>query len=259
MQTEPLLNDETSAQLDKNIKLLTENATIPLSDLSRYPEVDTSYTLVKSIASILYENNEYSSLLTLLKKNKPKNIVISPGTVGAFLYGCLINEGVTPECTPACVGSLPSSNDISPCRDQVWVMNSNGQLEQLTTGGTSAIVYGDHITNQQVSQLAASGVTSYSLATKGKNGKYQQGPIHQIDATVSNYPDPVNMGQTMSVPAQVAQQPNQVVQPAQPVEVVAVPANNNAGWIIAVIIIIIIIILVVWWMNRKKSQSALIA
>jgi len=83
MQTEPLLNDETSAQLDKNIKLLTENATIPLSDLSRYPEVDTSYTLVKSIASILYENNEYSSLLTLLKKNKPKNIVISPGTVGA--------------------------------------------------------------------------------------------------------------------------------------------------------------------------------
>jgi len=138
-------------------------------------------------------------------------------------------------------------------------MNSNVQLEQLTTGGTSAIVYGDHITNQQVSQLAASGVTSYSLATKGKNGKYQQGPIHQIDATVSNYPDPVNMGQTMSVPAQVAQQPNQVVQPAQPVEVVAVPANNNAGWIIAVIIIIIIIILVVWWMNRKKSQSALIA
>ncbi len=241
MQAESLLDEDTTSRLEKNIELLAENTSIPIEELPEYPALDKAYTLLKSVASILYENGEYSSLIPLLTKYKPKNLRITPGTVGSFLFGCLEPSDISPQCTPNCIGSLPQSNAISPCKDQVWFVDSSGRLQQLSPGSSStAIVYAGSITPSQLKELSSAGVTSYSLVTDNRMGE-----IRKIDNSAVESADPVNMGQTTSTP----------VATGQPTEVVAIPTNNNTGLLIAIIIIIIIIILVIWWMNRKKSTQ----
>jgi len=258
MQAEPLLSEAQLRELENSIKILAESPTVKLDDISNYPKLYNSYIAVKSIASILYENGEYSKLLPILKSNKPKKLVLKPGTIGAFLFGCLNSSTVPNECTPDCIGSLPNSNNNQACSYQVWVLNE--QLQQLTPStSTSALVYADTLTPAQLTQLANAGVTSYSLVTN-KNGKYQQGPVHTLSSSSTNSPDPVNMGNNTSAP--VAVPANSAPANSAPVavptgEILVTPQPNNTGLIIAIIIIIIIIIVIVWLWNRNKNNAAI--
>ena len=251
MQAEPLLSEAQLRELENSIKTLAESPTVKLDDISNYPKLHNSYIAVKSIASILYENGEYSKLLPILKTNKPKKLVLKPGTIGAFLFGCLGKTTVPTECTPDCIGSLP--NDNQTCGYQVWVLNE--QLQQLThSTSTSALVYADSLTPTQLTELADAGVTSYSLVTN-KNGKYQQGPVHTLSSSSANSPDPVNMGNNTSAPAAVPA--NSAPATAPTGEILVAPRPNNTGLIITIIIIIIIIILIVWLWNRHKNNAAI--
>lgn len=236
-----LLDERTSQQLDRSIRLLADNSSLPLADINQYPDLDKAYIQVRSIASLLYENGEYSALVKLLEQARPTNLTLITGTVGSFLFGCLKTGSIPQECTPDCIGSLPGCATATPCKDQVWIL-CNDQLQQLSPGTTSmAIVYATCLSSDQLNQLAKAGVTSYALATMTKQG-YQLGPVQTIQQLKS--PESVNMAQATSTQ-----------QTAQPTELLVVPNPNNnaAGWLL-LLIIIIIIILVVWWYNKNKSQ-----
>lgn len=247
-----LINENDIPSLEANIKLLAESPSVKLDEIDKYPNLAKAYGVVKSIAWILYDNGEYNRLLAVLKNNQPKNLTPVPGTLGAFLFGCLNTKGELVECSPECLTSLPNQKT---CDYQVWAV-SNGQLEQLSSGpqnGTStqpAVVYANSLTPTQVSQLKQANVSSYTLVTK-KSGKYRTSQASQ-NISSPNSPDPVNMN--VAYPSNVAN-PNV---PVAPNEVVVVPKkNNNTMWIIAIIVIIIIILLIWWWYHRKQEGKPL--
>lgn len=89
---------------------------------------------------------EYRTNIIEFIKTIKKPMNIYPGTLGAFVFGCLYDtpqDGSNIFCSPNCANSVPPSNNIEvvPCSDQVWYMR-DGNLSYKSGSGSNASLFG---------------------------------------------------------------------------------------------------------------------
>lgn len=151
-------------KLIADIDLLSQIPNRPLTSLSGSDY--QAYQNLREAADLLHGTTEFQAISQYLK-SKPKPNGLQVNTVGAFLYGCLREDGPDPFCSPLCIGSVLNTGD---CPYQVWNFE-NGHLEKLNNQTVpEARVYYSGNFNYQIyqNQLQAAGVTGGLLISNSQ-------------------------------------------------------------------------------------------
>lgn len=117
-----------------SIDLLSQYPEVELDLLSKDDPIYKAFEKVKLAVSLLYDTDNYSTITDhIAKQYRPD--VITPGTVGAFLFGCsqsYYGDITNRYCSPLCIQNvLPNKSDypISCCPYRVFILDTEGQLK----------------------------------------------------------------------------------------------------------------------------------
>jgi len=161
----------------KDIKLaianLAKHAQYPLRDLHRNAKLNRDHRLISYTVSELYHQQQYSLIIDVIESHDRPSILI-PGTVGAYLFGCLLptyGDGER-DCSPLCIGSVPYPPSAKgtkfcddSCNNQVWVVQRySSRVEYVKVNAStskSAIIYVD---------TEFGGFSSYEVQTFANHG-----------------------------------------------------------------------------------------
>lgn len=144
-----------------------------LRDLDKSESLSRDHHLISYVVSELYHEEQYNLIVKAIEEHDKPSILI-PGTLGAYLFGCLLpayGDG-TRECSPLCIGSVPyppTAKDSKFCKDncdhQIWVLQRySNRVEYVKVNNSkrrTAIIYVD---------TRFSGFSSYDIQTFVKHG-----------------------------------------------------------------------------------------
>jgi len=115
------MSDFDIKQLEKYVKLLTDNYKLKIDDLSNYPSVNNSYHTINSMIQDSFRKNNIVDII--LRQYRPSQIV--PETVGSFLFGCFQQTygDIPSECSPLCAYSISNNNSttLERCNSQIHI------------------------------------------------------------------------------------------------------------------------------------------
>src|SRR5438105_4697344 len=103
------INIEEFRNLLRNLSTCLE---IPIKELRGHQKV--WYEQLVSYVGKIYDSNAYPILFSEIQKHCSSNSGIIPGTVGAFLSGCLLQTNFTdtPSCSLLCSSALPPPSNV---------------------------------------------------------------------------------------------------------------------------------------------------
>lgn len=135
-------------EIQEDIRTLSRTPDVPISGLPMTNKVYKTYSDVYRDIRALYgqlDEKDYEQDIIRFIKQLPRPEVIVPGTLGAFVFGCLynINPRDNPFCSPSCVGSIPPGPDTTEylsCESQVWSYHG-GRLNYVSGTGSEVKVY----------------------------------------------------------------------------------------------------------------------
>ena len=106
-------------KLEYYIKVLTDNYTIKLDEINKYPAINDSYIEVTEIEP--QQKDDIRQLI--LKQYRPTQIL--PETVGSYLFGCFQNNygDIPAECSPLCASGIKNNDDLvmEKCQNQIYM------------------------------------------------------------------------------------------------------------------------------------------
>ena len=111
-------------ELRKAVKLLCKNHSVKLTELEDNEKLNYNYQLITT----------YDGKLDNLLKDEFRPTVITPGTIGAFLFGCSLGThgDAVKNCSPLCYNNLNYSS-LQECEYQIWLQKDNGKFSQLNS------------------------------------------------------------------------------------------------------------------------------
>ena len=150
---EKLLIDDSSSQmihldltdLDAAIEILAQNSDVLIDQIPKDDPVYLAFEKAKLFVSLFYGRPEYPQILERIAKyGKPK--VITPGSAGAFLFGCSQdNYGDIDNkfCSPLCTQSIyPGGPDqLSCCPYQIWTWSPESFTKINESTSDQAYIY----------------------------------------------------------------------------------------------------------------------
>jgi len=161
-------------ELEKAIDVLAKNPNVQINSLSKTDPLYKSFETVKISVSLLYDTNHYSIIHDILSTYKAPS-ELTPGTFGAFLFGCRQeNYGDVKDkyCSVLCINSIPPlkcKGPVTCCNSQVWT-HDNVSLKKVSdckNGTTKAIVYTEFpfmgFTQKEIDELKAAGIKKVTL------------------------------------------------------------------------------------------------
>lgn len=178
---------------------LAKHAQYPLRDLHRNAKLNRDHRLISYTVSELYHQEQYSLIIDAIEQHDKPSILI-PGTLGAYLFGCLLptyGDGER-ECSPLCIGSVPyppSAKGTKFCDDgcnhQVWVVQRyRKHIEYVKVNAStskSAIIYVDSqfdgFSSYQVQTFANHGIRRARVMDTTEDGHhmiYQECQLSQL-------------------------------------------------------------------------------
>lgn len=148
------------------IKSLSSNKQKELEDL-------------RKAASLLRKGKSYSSVVNVIKETFGDRDDIHPLTVGAFFYGCFMNESYDGclACSAYCAGSMPvpATPGWKEC-DKSVAFYSNGKLDirQINNNSDEVIIHTidcdfDGISDSEVKSLNALGIKKAVVMSSSKS------------------------------------------------------------------------------------------
>ena len=150
---EKLLIDDSSSQmihldltdLDAAIEILAQNSDVLIDQIPKDDPVYLAFEKAKLFVSLFYGRPEYPQILERIAKYGKPN-VITPGSAGAFLFGCSQdNYGDVDNkfCSPLCTQSIyPGSTDqLSCCPYQIWLWNPEAFTKINDSNSDQAYIY----------------------------------------------------------------------------------------------------------------------
>lgn len=97
----------TLTKLDSILAQLYESRDLPIRSLSG--DIKAKYNQAVSYITILHDSTSYPDLSELIARRFGGKVEYTPGTIGSYFGGCYVQdsvlEGVSPGCTPSCLGS----------------------------------------------------------------------------------------------------------------------------------------------------------
>lgn len=154
---------------------LRELSSVPDVSISNLPKTSIQYQMYtrlhRDIRNIYEKRDpiEYKRDITQFIASLPRPSSVMPGTLGAFIFGCLydMNPNDNPFCSPACQGSIPPPSDeveVIPCSAQVWYMRNGILIYHAGTGG-DVKVYGrnSRLNQEEVAMLASNGARKITV------------------------------------------------------------------------------------------------
>lgn len=136
------------SEIQNDIKKLSLTPDVPIGGLTHESDIYKVYVSTYSDIRLLYSKLDpcdYTNDIINFIATLPRPDIIVPGTLGAFVFGCLynINPKENAFCSPACAGSIPPSPEFikhTPCESQVWTYHS-GKLMYESGSGNEAKVF----------------------------------------------------------------------------------------------------------------------
>lgn len=140
-------------EIKKAIKLLSENHQIEIKNLAEGSKLQQSYQMIKFTVNLLRKTDQYTMIPDIIRMQY-RPTVITPGTIGTFLFGCFQNcyGDVFKICSPLCIDNIPSEKYYNTeCKHQIWVIldkdntyNKNIKYGLINSNGSNhAYIYVD--------------------------------------------------------------------------------------------------------------------
>jgi hypothetical protein len=243
--------DVPVSELEKSIDLLAKNPNVQIQSLNKNDPLYKAFETVKLSVSLLYDTKQFVIIQDILSKYKSPS-QISPGTIGAFLFGCQQdNYGDLKErfCSILCIGSIPPSKTKYPmmcCSSQIW-SHDNTKLVKVSdakNGTTKAIIYPDFpflgFTQKELNELKTSGIKKVTLMDTTNNKHVitlDSVDVDKLPKKDSNGPVGINMGQGTGSARDV------------------IITSGSLIWIVLLIIAIIALIAWLWIKSSKDSTK----
>lgn len=162
-------------EIQEDIRTLARTPDVPISGLSMTNKAYKTYSDVYRDIRALYgqlDAKEYEQDVVRFIKQLPRPEVIVPGTLGAFVFGCLynINPRDNPFCSPSCLGSIPPGPDTTEylsCDSQVWSYHG-GRLNYVSGSGSEVKVYNrdSSLSSNEVAILKSNGASSVTVYSR---------------------------------------------------------------------------------------------
>ena len=118
--------------------------------MPKHKSLHQDHRLLNYVVGYLFHQKQYQLIVEAIETQEKPSILI-PGTLGAYLFGCLLPTygDSSKECSPLCIGSVPTPG-INVCKDcdkQVWVLrrynNWVSYIKVNQTNGSQGIIYVD--------------------------------------------------------------------------------------------------------------------
>ncbi len=277
--------------LETQIKILSLNCSLKLEELPSQPDIQNTFESLKLAVAMMYDTVAYPELINAIRRNHPEDN-ISPGTIGAYLFGCINGhtESIPEGCSPMCVDAIPTSQTGRCCPNQVWSIEK-GHLKRHgsdLTKSQEAYLYVPEdftsLTRKQYRTLKDKGVAGVFLVRTGKSQYRLDGERKMLDEIIeSDSPTQENMGAGQSNQAGLRQFDDTYttgsvayVQPTgQPttgyattgypttgyaaaypthVDPIVRTGQTNNTWIW--ILVIIVILVLIWWFFFRNPREA---
>lgn len=182
--------DIDRAEIKDAISCLANNHWHDPKKLPSNHRVAKSYNLIKLVVS-LAEEEEMKKIGSIISKQY-RPIRVSPGTVGAFLFGCSQRDygEAEKECSPLCLSNIGHGY----CQHQVWDMrgllpNRYVRVNTPEEDNGSAYVYCrekfEGFTKEELSDLKEAGVKTLQVYTTNDNGHRLEIPMTDISGMSS--------------------------------------------------------------------------
>ena len=122
---------EDFSNIKTYINLLKERVNTNIEDIAKDKTLNEAYDIVYSFSKLMYGTKQYKDIYNSLKNDK---VDVKPGTIGEFLYGCMINEN---SCNPSCyIGLAPYL--FNKCDKQLWLYD--GKLRILNSSKSNQAI-----------------------------------------------------------------------------------------------------------------------
>jgi hypothetical protein len=122
---------EDFSNIKTYINLLKEHVNTNIEDITKNKTLNEAYDIVYSFSKLMYGTKQYKDIYNSLKNDK---VNVKPGTIGEFLYGCMINEN---SCNPSCyIGLAPYL--FNKCDKQLWLYD--GKLRLLNSSKSNQAI-----------------------------------------------------------------------------------------------------------------------
>ena len=98
--------------IDRTLGKLRSKESLKIDNIKGQTKED--FDLIVTYVNVLYDTSKYHIIFDLVKKHFSDLKKITPGTIGAYLGGCIIDTSFSdtmPGCSVSCAGSLPRPGD----------------------------------------------------------------------------------------------------------------------------------------------------
>lgn len=249
------------SNIEDTLSLLRANDKKMIKELTG--ELDEKFRLFVSYVQLLYETDYYPMIYNLVKAKFSDLDEIRPGTIGAYLGGCLADikiNNAMPSCTPVTVRSMPPPKNSDSSTQWTFCDNTIIWAEAKADGHYNLTVLNQIPDSDRalifVNETRAEDFPGFSFQEKdtlhrmGINEAriigYTQSGRDYIDLTPA-YQTLANLKTRIHPYVNDSEEFN--LEPG-PVEAKAA-GGNNTGIILILIIIILILIFLVW---RQSSR-----
>lgn len=206
-----------------------------LKDLHKNSKLHQDHRLISYVVSYLYHKEQYKLIISAIEAHDKPSILI-PGTLGAYLFGCLLptyGEG-SRNCSPLCIGSVPypptAGDTCKDCEQQVWVLrryqNWANYIKVNNSKSSRAIIYVD---------TKFQGFLTYDIDNFSHHG-LKRAMI--MDTTEDGHHVIVNESPITELPMQNGQTPI--------INDNCNDSNQTAVAVLIIVISIIVIIFIIW-------------
>lgn len=259
---------------------LSANYQLPIKSLTG--DLFDKFRRVVTTVNLLYDTDYFKSFHDLIKSHTSHIKNVEPGTIGAYLVGCLLNcpvpDDIPKSCTPICAGSIPLPKDTENwqfCDHTVIWGYYDGSKYNLTVlnrvpNTDKVLIFLNHtnINNFQGftdddklflqnygSEFKLIGYTNEGCSYVTLYPSYL--PLTELKSRVAITPSGINSTQPSPSPSPPNSPSN--ITPPQSTLVTNYPPNNtppsnnssNLTLIILLVLIILIIIFVAWRMSYR--------
>lgn len=224
------------SNIKKAITRLAQRPDFFLKDLSKDKSLNKDHKLLSYVVSYLYHDDQYKLIIEAITRHDKPSILI-PGTLGAYLFGCLLPDyGDTDrECSPLCIGSVPyppSAGCKDGCDKQVWVLrryrNKTIYTKVNESSNKTGVIYVDD---------KFDGFSSFDVYDFDRHGMKLATVMNTTEAGHTTILEECPLSELSMQNGEMSIEEEETSDD-----------NNNAVVILSVVLVIIILIFVIWAM-----------
>jgi len=125
-------------KLQHNLDILIANRNIQLNELDyKNKEVKRAFNRFKMCVDAVYDSKYFNQVWKLVDNSRKRlsNLTVEPNTIGAYLFGCMLNDyGDVKDKSQSvlCINSI-SNNRTYNYKNFIYYLNGNDELTSLLT------------------------------------------------------------------------------------------------------------------------------